>query len=316
MKMAASIKDPIFLVGCPRSGTTLLQQMLDAHPDVAIAPETFFIRNFWLQKEQYGDLEQDHNYHQLLEAIIALPEFSEMELNPESYREAALQQPRDYPSLFRLLLSQFAHQRGVTVVGEKTPNHLLYVPTLQQFFPSARFIHIVRDPRAVVRSWQTVPWTTGTLAGDAKVWQRYMATARQYPALVQSSLFTLHYEELITAPEKSLTALCHFLQLTFTPAMMTYYQQPSLTVNTEREPWKLNAQKQLSQASLDRWRSELDSSGIAAIEAVAGSEMKYLGYAPITQPVKLFTTTISAIVQDKLRKAMNRVRSQSLWQPR
>jgi hypothetical protein len=309
--MEASIKDPIFLVGCPRSGTTLLQQMLDAHPDVAIAPETFFIRKFWLQREQYGDLEQNRNYHQLLETIVALPEFREMELNPEIYRKSAWQHPRDYPSLFRLLLSQFARKRGVTIVGEKTPNHLLHMATLQEFFPSARFIHIVRDPRAVVRSWQTVPWTTGSLSGDAKVWQRYMITAQKCSASVKSSLFTLRYEQLIMTPEKTLRELCHFIQLKFASEMMAYHQQKSFTVNTKREPWKLNAQKQLNPDLLNRWQSTLNASKVAEIEAVVGSEMKYLGYDLKTQPVRLFTAKVSTIVRNKLRGAVKRIRTRT-----
>ncbi len=316
MEMATALTDPIFLVGCPRSGTTLLQQMLDAHPNVAIAPETFFIRNFWLQKEQYGDLTQDQNYHHLVEDLIALPEFREMKLAPQTYRAAAWNQSRTYPALFRLLLDQFSTTRNVTVVGEKTPNHLLYMPTLQQFFPSARFIHIVRDPRAVVRSWITVPWTTGTLAGDARVWRRYMATARNCPATVKSSLFTLHYEQLLANPEKTLTTLCDFLQLKFAPEMMTYYQQASPTVNIDREPWKCNAKKQLSQDSLNRWQVDLAPSKIAEIEAAVLPEMQHLGYQPISLPVKLATAKVSTFMQNKLRRVIKRVRSQTTWQPR
>lgn len=312
INVSKTIQDPIFLVGCPRSGTTLLQQMLDAHPDVAIAPETFFIRNFWLKQDKYGNLGEDHNYYQLVEDIISLPEFQEMELDPEVYRAAAWKSSRSYPLLLRLLLEQFAHKRDVAIVGEKTPNHLLYISILQQFFPTARFVHIVRDPRAVVASWQTVPWTTGTLAGDAAVWRRYMSTARGCPVALKPSLYTLHYEALIETPKITLKALCQFLQIQFEPAMLAYHQQPSHTVNAKREPWKINAKKQLSQTSLSRWQSTLSNSMIAEIEAVVWPEMMHFGYSPITNRVALATTKTFKIVQSKFQRAISRLKSPTL----
>lgn len=68
-----------FLVGCPRSGTTLLQRLLDAHPDVAVAPETFFVERFWQRREEYGPLADDRCFERLLHDISAVPEFAEMD---------------------------------------------------------------------------------------------------------------------------------------------------------------------------------------------------------------------------------------------
>ena len=250
------ILNPIFLVGCPRSGTTLLQQMLDAHPEVAISPETHFIRNFWLKREQYGDLADDANYQTLLNAIADLPEFTEMELDLSIFQSAAQQLDRSYAALFKLLLDQFRQGRNTQIVGEKTPNHLLYMQTLQTFFPKARFIHIVRDPRAVVNSWKTVPWSTGSVGGDAEVWRRYMATARQSPP-ENDAIFTLNYEQLISASEDCLKKLCNFLELSFDTSMLDYHTQQSKRVNVNREPWKGNAVRPVNNKSLTRWQTEI-----------------------------------------------------------
>lgn len=312
--MQAQTKSPIFLVGCPRSGTTLLQQMLDAHPDIAIAPETFFIRHFWLQRESYGDLTQDLNYHQLIKDIIELPEFTEMGLNAVEFSEIAWNNSRDYPSVFRLLLEQFACKRKVKIVGEKTPNHLLYMETLQQFFPSARFIHIVRDPRAVVKSWQKVPWSTGSLVENAQVWRRYMATARLCPDSVKTSLFTLYYEKLLTAPEENLHNLCRFLNLEFNPAMMNYHQKESPTVNTVREPWKANSKKPIDKASLNSWQTELSKQMVSDIESIVWSEMKHLGYKTQTNLIPILWQKGLAVVRRKFVRIINIFKRKLLWQ--
>lgn len=296
------MKGPIFVVGCPRSGTTLLQQMLDAHPVVAIAPETFFMERFWLHRDRYGDLADDSNFHQLIEDLIDIPEFAEMGLNPISFREAVWQSKRDYPVVFRLLLEQFSELQGAKIVGEKTPKHVLHMEALLQFFPSARFIHIVRDPRAVVTSWQHVPWSTGSLTGDVRVWRRYVAKVRYCSPAVASAVFTLHYEQLVSQPEKILHDLCSFLDLKYHPKMMDYTQRGSQLVNITREPWKANARKPLIHTKLDHWKKVLSSSTIIKVEAAAGSEMTYFGYQPVTHLFILVCVRIMAAVKSRLKE--------------
>ncbi|MGG6238270.1 sulfotransferase family protein [Nodosilinea sp. AN01ver1] len=294
---------PIFLVGCPRSGTTLLQQMLDAHPEVAIAPETHFIRNFWLKREQYGNLENDRAYQALLHAIVALPEFTEMELSAADFVAIAQTLERSYKNLLGLLLDQFRQKRAVTMVGEKTPNHLLYMQILQEFFPEARFIHIIRDPRAVVNSWKKVPWTTGSVVGDAGVWRRYMATARQCPP-AHGAIYSLHYEALVSDPEASLKAVCQFLGLPFQMAMLDYYRQDPRGVNVSREPWKGNAVKPVSSDSLTRWQQEMTAEEIATVEWVAKAEMTGLSYEPYASNWQV----LRVATQLKTRRTLDRAR--------
>lgn len=158
----------VFLVGCPRSGTTLLQRMLDTHPEVAVAPETHFMRLFWRRRALYDPLERPDHFERLLRDIAARPEFIEMGLDPAHFQRVAWEGPRTYDALLRLLLEQFASSRSVRVVGEKTPDHLVHMLPLKEFFPSARFVHIVRDPRAVVNSHRGVPWSKGSLWKDAE----------------------------------------------------------------------------------------------------------------------------------------------------
>lgn len=291
---------PIFIVGCPRSGTTLLQQLLNAHKMVAIAPETFFIKRFWLEQERYKDLEQDANFDKLITDIAAIPEFDEMGLNVVDFRDAAWRNERTYSSLFWLLLEQFAQLQGAEIVGEKTPNHLLYMETLQQFFPDARFIHIIRDPRAVVSSWQKVPWSSGSLVGDANVWRNYMRAAQNCSSSVKSALFTLHYEKLISQPEENLQSLCAFLGLEYDPMMMSYYNTESKIVNIAREPWKANSKKPINKLSVERWKTEFSFLMLAKIEKVVWHEMKDLGYQPKNNILSIKLVDFLAKVKRKL----------------
>jgi hypothetical protein len=303
---------PVFLVGCPRSGTTLLQQMLDAHPAIAIAPETHFIRNFWLKRSLYGNLDIDSSYHNLLQDIISIPEFSEMELSDVAFISAAQTIKRDYKNLFWLLLEQFRQKRGVKIVGEKTPNHLLYMQTLRDFFPNACFIHIIRDPRAVVNSWKKVPWTTGSISGDAKVWKRYMATAQQ-ATFDNKTLFSLHYESLVSEPEVCLKSICKFLGLQFDTAMLNYYIKDLKGVNINREPWKNNAIKPVNIDSLLRWKQEMTPDEIAVIELITKDEMarlKYEFYAPQWRILRMIISLKIQSVLAQLKQYTNNWKKQ------
>ena len=286
--MQANTRKPVFIVGCPRSGTTLLQQMLDAHPDIAIAPETHFMQLFWGRRDQYGNLAEDGNYRRLLENIIALPEFLEMELDAQEFSQSAWTIPRSYAAIFSLLLEQFASKRQVNVIGEKTPNHVLYIPKIQAFFPEARFIHLVRDPRAVVNSWRSVPWSSGSVVKDAEHWRFHISAAWRQPPQGTNKIFTVHYEQLVLSPEAHLRSLCTFMDLAFDPAMLDYHKKETKLVNVQREPWKGAAVKPVNQQSLTKWQRDLSPEEIAAIEGITWFEMNRLGYTAKTPVAKLF----------------------------
>lgn len=310
---ATSLYKPIFLVGCPRSGTTLLQRMLNAHPELAIAPETHFMRRFWQQRLRYGPLNDDNNFRRLIQDITRMPEFEEMGLSPGLFEQEARMGERTYASLFGLLLLQFARQQGVWIVGEKTPDHLLHMQTLQQFFPTARFIHIVRDPRAVVNSLRNVPWSKGTLTKDAEVWRRNLALVRRQCPQLGAALHTIHYEQLVADPEEVLQPLCRFLGIPYAPCMLAYHEAPTYMVNLEREPWKRNVARPLSTDALDRWRKDLSPSMIADIEAVVLPEMQRWNYEVDTPHLFLpHLLHMAKIVAIRLRNRITHLRKQLL----
>jgi hypothetical protein len=175
--------------------------------------------------------------------------------------------------------------------------------TLQAFFPKARFIHIIRDPRAVVNSWKKVPWTTGSILGDAKIWRKYMLTARECPPN-QGTLFTLQYENLVSYPEKCLQDICSFLKVPFDSSMLDYHSQSSKSVNINREPWKGNALKPVDAKSLNRWQADLVVNEIATIESIAKDEMLRLGYE--LKAPKWYVFSIST--QLKAKRAMGQAK--------
>jgi hypothetical protein len=254
--------------------------MLDAHPNVAIAPETFFIRRFWRRRSTYGALHHDDAYERLLDDITSVPEFDEMGLDADAFAAAARNAERSYATLFRLMLRQFADQRGAQVVGEKTPNHVLYLSTLHDWFPDARFIHLVRDPRAVINSWQSVPWSSGRAWRDAEIWVEYVSAGRAAKPLFGAALLVLHFEDLVQSPDEEVHRVCNHLTIDVDPAMLTFHDRTPRAVNVEREPWKANATQPIDPATAGRWRTTLSPRHWTEVEAVAADEMRHWGYGP------------------------------------
>jgi hypothetical protein len=201
-----------------------------------------------------------------------------MELHPDNFYQLAFQIHRDYGNLFNLLLEQFAKLKKAQVVGEKTPHHLRYIEPIYKFFPSALFIHIIRDPRAVVNSWRKVNWSSGTIIGDTKIWQEDMRIINNLPTQIKSSLLTVFYEKLVLESEKTLTKICSFIGVEFEPEMLNFHKINTSLVNVEREPWKVNAKRPLNPELIKYWQSELSVSMVLDIESVVWNDMIRLEY--------------------------------------
>lgn len=292
--MSAPLTDPFFLVGCPRSGTTLLQAQLDAHPLVAVAPETFYVRKFAGRPKRY-DVATEAGRERLIEDLTATAEFAAMELDRERFAAAVRAAPPSMGSPFRVLLEQFAARRGASRVGEKTPNHLLSMRTLEEWFPDAAFVHVVRDPRAVAASWRHVPWTNGSLAADASVWRKYQEAARSAPPR-SGRLFTVRYEELVRSPAAVLESVCRFLGLRFEEAMLHHERATLLGVDVEREPWKAKVRGEVTAARADAWRAELAAGEVREIEAAVWPELGRAGYVAVNGPLALLPGVVRASV--------------------
>ncbi len=284
---------PFFLVGCPRSGTTLLQRLLDAHGSVAVAPETFFYRRFVEQAERYLPLSDDEAFGRLLADVIATPEFADMALEAEAFREGALARwspaERTFAGVFGYWLGVFAKARGVSRVGEKTPDHLMAVPWLVEAFPGCRIVHLVRDPRAVVNSWRGLPWSMGSVQQDAGAWRhsefKYQRLSRRF----SEQMISLRFEDLLNHPAEELARVCGFLGLTFDEQMLGFERTDAKAsgVNVEREPWKQNVSGPLDPSIAEKWRAKVTPAEMADIEAVTWGLMQARGYQPESGALRL-----------------------------
>ncbi len=248
---------PLFVVGCPRSGTTLLQSMLAAHPQVISFPESHFFNRLisarpWMRK--LG-----------LASRMARPRFRAF-LREIHHEELCRLLPwyaltmRQYVRAFVAALNQIAVQAGARYWLEKTPGHLHYIPFIEQWMPDARFIHILRDGRDVVASLYEVTHRHPEIWGGPRDietcisrWQQDVRLSLRYRG--KAGHFFVRYEALVDDPRPVLEAICAFLQLPFDEAMLSEYTSAADELLAEGESWKANVRGALQPRRGQKFRS-------------------------------------------------------------
>ena len=222
----SSLERPIFVVGAPRSGTTLVQCILSANSQAYSLPETHF---FSIVLPALGmGVDTRLLSAELARARDALATDAEL-VAPLTLLGAT---PRE------LLISLFEAYRPDatrTRVVEKTPLHVEHLPTIAATFPDAVFVNIVRNPADVVSSWLRVPFaSTRSVISCAQSWSSAVAAAEAFGGRT----ITLIYERLVREPEATVRTLCSFLGLEFEQRMLDEFGREAARNVGTNEAWK------------------------------------------------------------------------------
>ena len=201
---------PLFIVGQPRSGTTLVEQILASHPSVDATDELTFMGH------RGADLQRDTGY-----AAGVMADVGDMW---EAMREQYLTQVAPY------------RDKSGTHVIDKTPENFLHVALILKVLPNARFVHVVRDPLDNIVSQYRHFFPEGreysnSLAGLLFYWQGYLMLMRHWSALFPERIHHLHYARLVESPDAEIESLLDFCGLTRAPECFAPHetQRPVMT---------------------------------------------------------------------------------------
>jgi hypothetical protein len=219
-----------FVVGYGRSGTTLLRRMLSAHPRLFVPPE-----NDLFQRIPAKTRRGVRTPAELAELIADFPVWYSRVYDLERFAaQARAGLPMNTPGICELLIRSARIAEGKTdpVWGHKMPSEWVYIPTWRQWFPQAKYVHVVRDPHDAVASMvehQLQRYPTAPLVG-AWQWSRAFRAIRAHGReLGPGAYHLLRYEDLVVDPVATLAALCGFLDVSSeaVPAMIDYRSDPS-----------------------------------------------------------------------------------------
>lgn len=286
MNRAASrhaVTAPIFVVGAARSGTTLLQAMIDGHPDIALVGELHFFDQIMRLRETIPEpfdaaaIDRLRQGIRKCHAIQFVPDV-ERALDLALPRLAAAPAPT-YALLLGYLLEAFGQLNGAKRVGEKTPTNVRYLWEIVDLFPDARIIHILRDPRDSISSRMRYPFSSSSVIFNTLLWKIEMIYALDFaadPRTHADRYMEIHYEDLVADPAAVMTRIARFIGVAFDDSMLVGHQRVDQIIKDE--PWKLGIGQPINRQSVGAWRQRLTPAQVGLLERVAGDYLTRTGY--------------------------------------
>lgn len=267
----------LFVVGSARSGTTHIADRIRRAADIAVAPETHFWSRFTRQVLSLDEL-ASMSAQRVLDHLVEFEPLRDLPLDRDEFMvrsNVSGPQPhravRYFDSLCRALTASDPSEH----VGEKTPQHLRYWRALSIAYPDAKFVGVLRDPRAVLASRQRTGWSATDEVTVALHWRSDAGLLRSAREQLGPHRFRLvRFEDAVERPADIDGELVDFLGLT--PRSGEY--EPA-ALAADWESWK-----QDQPVTADRTRAvsadELDDRRTDVVEAICWHVMVAHGYEP------------------------------------
>lgn len=269
---------PIIVLGCPRSGTTLLQVALHSHSRIALPPETWLLVDAYRERLSFGDLHDPAARRRLADWVLARRKVRDLKVPAEQLRARILAAPPTLGSALAAVLQAYAERFDKPRWGDKRPAYYRDVAAIRRLLPDAQFVHVVRDPRACVASLLAVPWWKQGAPAALATWIEAQDCGRRWARrLGPGTWHELRFEELVSDPEPVLRDLCAFLGEEYESAMAA----PELTARVavpKRKTWHRRTREGLDPGRVAAYREVLTPQELALVERVAGRRMRRLGY--------------------------------------
>ena len=277
---------PIFIVGAPRSGTTLLQYILRSHPRISLPTgESHFFIPLYRNVRNYGDLSKRENIRLVLEAMYQQSaDFLDTDLHGLTFNIAKLTDEFHAERRFSMqliiagLFEKNAALEGKTRWGDKTPYYVLHIPKLLEWFPNGQIIHLIRDGRDVALSLfaRKHDFDVYNTYFSAKYWQQYVETGHAYGADLPSSTYLeIRYEDLLRDQRALMLQICRFLGEDFSESLLNFKKAGQ----AGKTPL---VQKPIQPTNTEKWRKHLSKWQIRVFESAAGDTLSRLGYPLLT----------------------------------
>jgi hypothetical protein len=283
------MSSPVFVVGCDRSGTSLLTLILNQSPDLKMIFEAGFLPRLEARSSDYGDFATPRQRWyfirdiQLEEATSRTFAFEKFEKLSAQEAEAALRDvaPTDYQGAARALYSAAARKEGKERWGEKMPRYITQVEWLATTFPDSHIVHIIRDPRDVAASMCRAGFEE-SLHDAAERWAARVSEGRRQGRVVGKGRYhEIQYEKLLQNPTETVQSLADGLGIAFDSEMTQGTAGGEDIPTSHRDSYpglfaKLDQPIDPSRAYA--WKREMVRQEIAEVEKAAGPVMKKTGY--------------------------------------
>lgn len=275
----------VFIVGCPRSGTTLLRRMVSAHRQIVITPEAHWIPRWFEQRR--GLTREGLVTQELVSELLAHDKFAMFGIGRETLMSLVGNgEPISYAAFVTGIFDLYGKARGKDLVGNKTPDSVRRIETLHTLWPEARFVHLIRDGRDVALSlmnWSSVKtkkpgtfptWKDDPVSTAALWWELNVRRGQEAGEVLGAALYLeMRYESLVAHPAQECAALCGFLGLPYDEAMLNYHE----AFRAGEGPETVHDRQPIT-SGLRNWKTQMPASDVERFEAAVGTLLDGLGY--------------------------------------
>ena len=257
-----TLTSPVFVIGYPRSGTSIICRLMRRYLKVSFGTESQFIIRYWRKLERYGDLTVDANVHRLLGDLSKERFFVRSGRNWgfrfDAARALADVRTRTFAGVLEAVFGQLATHNGMTRWGDKTPQYNDDLDVLLRLFPDAQFVHMVRDGRDVSLSIRLTGFGPKNACESALDWSAALAAIDRFTSRLPAAQFLeVRYEDLTADPVGTLQRLGQFLGIDDADHHVSAY----IAGHVHGEIKANNSQK---------WRKALTPADLLRFEGVAG----------------------------------------------
>jgi protein-tyrosine sulfotransferase len=274
------MKPPVFIVGCPRSGTSYLYHLLLSAGGFAKFHTQMNV--FDVLEPIYGDLGSRSNKQRMMKEWLQSKAFQVSGLNADEIGEKVMAECAGASDFLRIVMDEVARSQGVDRWVDSTPTNIPHMLRIKYDFPDSKFIHIIRDPRDLALSldkkgWsRPLPWDReNSLQAAGIYWEWIVRKGRKYGEQIGSDYIEVRYEDLVQRPAEPLAKIGAFLGCD-----LSYERIRAQSVGSIKKPLT-SFGEDLNQGNFSpvgRWKDKFPPQQLVLFEALTGPYMEQLGY--------------------------------------
>jgi Sulfotransferase family len=277
------MRPPVFIVGCPRSGTSYLYHLLLSAGGFAEFRTQMNV--FDVLEPIYGDLGVLKKKNKMMNEWLKSKAFDVSGLLAEEIKATVLSKCWSASDFLRIVMEEVARKQGVDRWIDSTPTNIPHLLRIKKDFPDARVVHIIRDGRDVAlsldkRGWsRPLPWDRGKgLLAAGLYWEWIVRKGRKLGSMLQPDYLEVRYEDLVKEPAQALERLAAFLQHD-----LDYARIREARIGSVKSPLT-SFKEDLEQGQftpVGRWKNKdkFPSDQLALFESLVGDYLQELGYA-------------------------------------
>ena len=292
---------PVFVLGCPRSGTTMLYHMLLSAGNFAVYRTESNVFNLLVPR--FHGMRSKNQRKDLLDVWLRSRLFRASGLNAGEISSKIMNDCRSGGDFLRTVMQEIARQQGVQRWADCTPEHLLHIEEIKREIPDALFVHIIRDGRDVALSYAKQGWShplpfdrDRTLEVAGLYWQWLLRKGRAQGKGVGADYMEVRFEDLVNQPQLMLSQIGRFIGQD-----LDYQRIQAAGIGSVSRPnSSFGEESHETFNPVSRWKSKMSPEQIAEFEELVGDFLQRLGYPLISkQPEKrsLRAARMSAIYQ-------------------